>query len=381
MDRPELRLAPSPPARPRAPGAAAAGVFVLAAAAWASLAGADRARTPFDPAPIAENGLSAWLDGNDGDASAARAALRRRLDRTPTDAMTRTIYASFLVETATTEHERRAAAEEGRRAVASAPYEEGVRRASAKVMARTGDQAGAVAAVRSLFADAPEHAALVLSEIEPFLTAEAVEASLPDLPAAWYARSGRLRQSGRAPEADRLLAALLERWPDDLRARLLAGQIAAGRGEADALSRLVPPDLAVPEDRAHAALLALRARTRAAAGDGAGARRDAARASALAPDNPWVVTASGDALEGIDTDAARSYWTRALYLHGREESARGARVSTLCRLARLDEREGRAVSALRRWRQVLDLDRAHREAARRVDAIAGGAWPPDRPPR
>ena len=381
VERPGLRLAPPPSAAPRIPAAPVAGALVLAAALVATLSGADGARAPFEPAGFAESGMLAWLSGDAASAAAARSALRARLDRIPTDATTRSVYASFLAETATTAAERAAAAEESRRSVRAAPHEEGVRRASIKVMARTGDPRGAASGVRALFAEAPEHAALVLSEIEPFLPDDALKAAVPELPAAWLARSARLRQDGRIAEADRVLEALVARWPGDLRARLLAGQVAASRDETAALARLVPKDLPVPEDRGHAPLLALRARTRALGGDTAGAHRDAELATRLAPADPWVALAAGDALQTVDPEAARAVWTRALYALGRGEAFRAGRVAMLVRLARLAEREGRAVEALRRWREVLAIDDAHAEAAGRVRAIAGGAWPPDTPRR
>lgn len=379
MDRPELKLAPPPrPVSLRPPAAAA---LVLAAALCGSLGGADRARAPFDPAAIAERGMLAWLSGDEAGATSAKDALRLRLDRTPTDATTRSVYASFLAETATTGAEKTSAALESRRSVRAAPHEEGVRRASIKVMARTGDPRGAASEVRALFAEAPAHAALVLSEIEPFLPPDDLAHALPEIPAAWLARSLRLRQDGRMDEADRILDALVLRWPQDLSARLLAAQVAASRGDTASLPRIVPPDLPVPEDREHAALLAMRAWSRALSGDREGAHRDAERATRLSSFDPGVVTAAGDALAGIDADAARTLWTQALYRHGRGDASRPARLATLARLARLEEREGRAVEALRRWREVLELDATHAEARSRVAAISGGASLPDTPRR
>ena len=380
MDRAELKLAPPPRPRPRGP-AAALGAAVLAAAAVATAAGAGRARAPFDPAAIAEHGLLAWIDGDEAGAAGARRELYARLARTPTDATTRTVYASFLAETAVGDAERLAAAVEGRRAVIAAPHEEDVRRAVVKVMARTGDRAGAVAGVRDLFAEAPADAAFVLSEIEPFLTVEEAAAAVPETPEAWRARSSRLRQDGRTAEADRLLSGLLARWPGDLAARATAGELAARRGDEAAVTRLVPADLAIPEDRKHAPLFALRARSHAAAGSIEAARRDAARARSLAPDSAPVAAAAGDALERIDPVAARSSWLRALFLLGRTEAARRSRIGILSRLARLDEREGRDADALRRWREVLDLEPGNVEATRRVLAIGGGASLPGTPPR
>ena len=381
MDRAELKLAPPPRPRPRVPAAAAIGAAVLAAAVVATAAGAGRARTPFEPASIAEAGLRAWIDGDEGGAARARRELYARLARTPTDATTRTVYASFLAETAVGEAGRRAAAVEGRRAVIAAPHEEDVRRAVVKVMARTGDRAGAVEGVRDLFAEAPADAALVLSEIEPFLTTEEAAAAVPETPHAWRARSSRLRQDGRGPEADRLLSDLLVRWPGDLAALTTAAELAARRGDEAEVTRLVREDLAIPEDRKHAPLLALRARSHAAAGNVDAARRDAARAKVLAPESVTVAAAAGDALERVDPAAARASWLRALFLAGRTEAARRSRIGLLTRLARLDEREGRDVDALRRWREILDLEPGNVEATRRALAIGGGASLPGTPPR
>ena len=365
----------------RALGASVIGALILAAAGLATVSGADRARAPFDPAAIAERGLLAWLDDDAAGADAAKGRLSARLARTPTDAITRTVYASLLAETATGEALRREAARQGRRAVVSAPHEEAVHRAAVKIMARTGDREEAIAALRALFATAPADAALVLSEIEPFLTPEEIDAAVPEIPAAWRARASRLRADGRAAEADKIIDDLLARWPDDLAARWTAAEVAARRGDEASVARLVPPDLAFPEDRKHAPLLALRARGRAWAGDLDGARRDAERATGLAPRSAVVAATAGDALERVDPAAARAYWTRALFLVEPTDTARRSRIGILSRLARLDEKEGREADALRRWRAVLEIDPGHVEAARRVVAIGGGASLPGTRPR
>jgi tetratricopeptide (TPR) repeat protein len=357
------------------------GALVLAAAALATVAGADRARAPFDPAAIAERGLLASLDGDRAAAADALRTLRGRLTRTPTDAVTRTVYASLLAETAADEGDRRAAAAEGRRAVVSAPHEEAVRRAVVKVMARTGDRDQAVATVRALFAEAPGDAALVLAEIEPFLTPEEIASAVPEIPQAWRARAERLRATGHPEEADDMLLRLLECWPGDLAARRSAAEVAVRRGNEAEVARLVPAGLPIPEDRDHALLLVLRARGRAFTGDPEGARRDAGVAARLAPQSPTVAASAGDALERVDPVTARSYWMRALFLLERTDAARRSRIGILLRLARLDEREGREADALRRWREVLELEPAHVEARRRVVAIGGDASLPRTPPR
>lgn len=348
------------------------GTVILGLAAAAVAAGALRAREPFDASGLAEAALAASLGG--GDARALPDALDRlrgRLDRLPLDVTSRTIYASLLAETAETDDGRARAAIEGERAVATAPHEEGVRCAEVKILARTGRTGAAVEATRTLFLEAPDDAAAVLAGIEPFLSSAESARALPDDAAAWRARAVRLRQDGRESEADVVLAGLLRRWPRDLPTIELVGAIAEGRGRFDEVARLVPPTIRFEESQRTARLIALRAMSRGLHGDADGARRDAARAAALAGGDAGVFVVAGDALQQLEPGSARVYWERAL--HAAKDAPPPSRVWILTRLARLDEAEGHASDALRRWREVESLSPGHAEASRRIAELTGAA--------
>jgi len=237
--------------------------------------------------------------------------------------------------------------------------------AAARIEARSGRSAEALAEVRAIFAFDAVEASSALSDVEPFVPGGRVEDAIPDDATAWLAWSRRLRALGREREADERLDASLRRWPDDLSIRAAAAEIAAGRGRLADLARLVPPGLAIPEDAGHAALIAYRARSREDSGDPAGARRDALLAAALSDDAPWILALSGEAIVGTDAALARDLWTRARFAleSGREADAR---FWIDARLARLDEREGKASDALRRWREVLALRPDDAEAKARV---------------
>ena len=374
MERPELTLVTSPPAPHRTPAAALAGTLVLGAAVLATASGADVARRPFHAATLAETALARTLSGEDSRAAGeALESLRTRLRVTPLDAITRTTAACLRVETAMTDADRAAAVAQAVAAFRLVGTDEWIARASALVLARCGETEAALDTIASIFDYAPEAAAAALSEIEPFVPADLLERGIPATPAAWLAWSARVRALGREAEADARLAELLARWPDDLDSLQSAASIAAGRDRVDELVRWVPPTLAIPETPKAATLFALRARSKAATGDAGGARRDAAAAVALRPDDPWVAVAAGDALVTIDTAAARDSWTRALFAVEAQSPSRDAAVWIHFRLARLDDREGRGASALRHWRSILAARPNSSEAKRRIDELTGGS--------
>lgn len=376
MQRPELKLVTAEPERRRSrtPAGAAIGAAVLAAAALATALGADAARAPFDPVALAESALARSLAGGDpGPKDEALAALRARLRRTPLDAASRTIEASLAVESAAGEADRDAAAEQAQAAARLAPNEEWVVHAAARVLARCGRTDEAQRAIAGIFAYAPGEAAVALSEIEPFVPEEKLEAGIPRSPGAWLAWSARLRDLGREEEADRRLAALLDRWPDDLDALRYAAGVAAGRDRVDELVRLVPPSRPLPATREAASLWTFRARSKAATGDPAGARADAARAVELAPGDPWVLALAGDAVAGDDAAAARGYWNRALYLLEAQRAPGDPGVWIRYRIARMDDREGRGADALRNWRSILASRPDSAEAKRRIEELTGGS--------
>jgi hypothetical protein len=373
VERPELKLVTADAARPAQPAAAALGVFVLAAAALATVFGADAARRPFDPAPLAESALSRTLATHDPQpARAAQDALRERLRRNPLDAASRTIAASLLAETAVTEEDRAAAALQAQAAVRLTPSDQGVAHGAAHVLARCGEDGAALAEIARMFAYAPGEAAATLAEIEPFVSGDRLEVGLPATPAAWLAWSTRLRQDGRVDEADARLAAILSRWPGDFDALRVAATIAFGSGRMDELRRLVPPSLTLPANAGAASLYALRAHSKAAAGDVAGSHADALRAMELSKDDPWVLTLAGDAVVANEPVLARDCWTRALYRLLAQPATKDGAIWLRFRIARLNDREGRAGDALREWRTILADRPDDGEAKRRVAELTGG---------
>lgn len=376
MERPELKLVPANSARRRKPAAVALGATVLAAAAVATVCGADAARRDFDPALLAESALARTLATNDPEpAREARDLLDAHLRRNPLDTSSRTIAASLLVETASTDAERAAAVVQARAAGHLTPFRSSVARGAARVLARCGRTDLALEEIARMFGYAPESAAATLSDIEPFVTGDHLDDALPPVPAAWLAWSERLRASGRADEADTRLAALLARWPGDLEALRVAASVAAGRNRIEELKLLVPPSLALPRTPEAAALYAFRARSKAATSDMAGAHADAVDAIALSHENPWVVALAGDAFAASEPSLARNYWTRALYQLLAKPATRGGAIHLRYRLARFDDRGGRAGDALREWRTILAERPDDDEAKRRVAALTGAPPP------
>jgi hypothetical protein len=376
VQRSELRLVTADRAGTKRPEALGLGAAVLAAGILATLCGADTDRRRFEPAPIAESGLARTLEtGNPEPAREAREVLETRLRRNPLDTASRTIAASLLVETATTEAQREAAVAQALAAVRLTPVDASVAHRVARMLARCGRTELALQETAKLFAYAPQPAASTLADIEPFVPGDRLEDALPPLPAAWLAWSAKLRANRRDQEADERLAALLERWPGDLEARRVAASIAAGRDRIDELLRLVPPSLALPETPEAAPLYALRARSKSAGGDSTGARADAQNAIALSRENPWIMVVAGDAFAESEPALARTYWTRALYRLQANPGTRGQALLLRYRLARLDDREGRAGDALREWRTILAERPDDVEAKRRVAALTGAPPP------
>jgi hypothetical protein len=372
VERTELKVVPAEREQPRGSSPALLGAAVLAAAGLATAFGADAARRPFDPSSLAESALARTLAADDlGPAEQAQALLRARLRRNPLDGAARTIAASLIAETATNDDKRKAAALQAEAAARLTPSDAGVARGAARVLARCGRSDLALQRIAQLFAYSPSVASAALADIEPFVEGDRILDGLPQDPAAWLAWSERLRNTGRGEEADTRLALLLERWPDDLVALRIAAGVAASRNRIDELTRLVPPSLPLPETPETAALYAYRARTKTASGDAAGARADAALAVKLSRGDPWVLALAGDAMAEHEPRIARDYWTRALYGLLASRESRGAAIWVRFRLARLDDREGRAGDALRAWRSILEERPDDGEAKRRVAELMG----------
>lgn len=370
MVRPALKIAdpPAPARRTRAGGAIACAL--AAAAAVATFAGADVARRPFDAAPLAEAALARALASGDArDVATARETLDARLRSTPLDPATRVIAASLLVESEETAEARDEAARQALASVRLVPYDQWVARGAAIVLARCGRPAEALAQIRRTFSYAPDDAADALLAVEPMIDPARLEDAVPADPRDWLALSSALRRARREPEADARLDALLARWPGDLDALRVAAGVAAGRERPETIARLVPADLPLADVAANAPLFAFRARTRSVRGDAAGARADALHAVALSRSDPWVLVLAGDALVAADPATARDLWTRAAY--ALEPRGGDALTWVHLRLARLDEREGRAADALRRWRSILAARPDSDEARRRIAELTG----------
>ena len=359
-------------ARSRTPVAAAIGATVLAAAALATLKGADAARRPWDAAAIAELALAQSLAAGNSDAAhEAEDRLRQRLTRTPLDAASRAIAANLMVESADSNAARAAAVEQALAATRLVPTNEWIGGGTARVLARCGRPDLALQETARIFAYAPDDGAATLADIEPFAPPGRLEDGIPPAPDAWLAWSIRLRMNGREADADDRLAKLLARWPSNLDALRVAASAAASRGRIDELVRLVPPSLALPDTESTAALHAFRAWSKAVSGDAAGARADAQSAVALSNEDSWVLTLSGDAEAATDPALAREFWNRALYKLVAAEGTKDAARWLRSRLARLDEREGKAGDALRAWRAILADHGDDVEARQRIAALTG----------
>ena len=376
MDRPELKLVKGPQERRRTPAAAWLGAAVLGAAVLATARGADASRRPVDVASLAESSLARTLATKDpAPAREALERLRRHLARTPLDSASRTIAASLMVETADTDAERAAAAEQAQAATRLVATDEWIAHGAARVLARCGRHEAALKEVERMFAYAPDEAAATLADVEPFVASARLEDGLPPTAAAWLSWSTRLRMTGREKEADERLANLLARWPNDLASLAEAASVAAAHDRTQDLVRLIPPSRTLPDTPGAARLFAFRARSKAETGDPAGAATDALHAAELAPGDPWVPVLAGDALASIDPELARDFWNRALYRFLADETTREGARWVRARLARLDERQGRAGDALRGWREILAEHPDDDEAQRRIQDLTGAGAP------
>lgn len=86
-----------------------------------------------------------------------------------------------------------------------------------------------------------------------------------------------------------------------------------------------------------------------------------------------MLALAGDALVASDPALARDYWTRALYRLLEKPETRGGAIWLRFRLARQNDREGRAGDALREWRTILAERPDNGEANRRVAELTGGS--------
>ena len=376
-DSPPLRLVATGSAvRTRGARVVVALALPLAVIAVTSGAlGADEARTSESPWDTSGEAARAALGAGPGDPSVrgALVALRERIGARPFLAEARAAYAAVLLEAAFGTPDAAAAAFHAQAAAEWSPVSRPVVALAADVLLRAGRADDAVEWVRAMFGWDPREAARMLERMETLLPPDRVARVLPDDPRAWEAWAVRLARSGRREGALALRTAALARWPGDPSVRVAAADALLREGEIEEFRRVVPPDLVVMESRENVALLAHRARSRGLAGDRDGAIEDARAAVRVGENEPGAFLRAGDALAAVgESEAARGMWVRAL--HGyRSARSRDATVAVLSRIARLDEREGRAGDAFRAWREVRDLDPGHREAAARLERLSGSA--------
>jgi tetratricopeptide (TPR) repeat protein len=211
----------------------------------------------------------------------------------------------------------------------------------------------------------PPAAARLLATLEPFLASTAVREAVPDRPEARLARIRQLQRVGRKEEANVGLDQALERWPEELAIRGMAAERAYVDRNWRELARLLPTDEVYPDTFDSAPLYIYRSRTRASADDADGARADLDRAVELGGHRPWILNMVGDAwLEMERPELARGIWTRAMHASASESAE--LRAASTRRLARLAETQGQAGTALRLWRDVIELIPEDEEASRRI---------------
>jgi tetratricopeptide (TPR) repeat protein len=346
---------------------------LVALAALATALHADRARGGADPRPTAEAALQASLErGNEApEVRSALVELRRGIERRPLDARSRVAYAGLVLGMSTEDGHRQLAAFHARRAVELAPVTVPIVRAAALVAAQAGEAERSVEWIRRMFGYDPASAADLLALIEATALGLPVEAALPDSVEAWLAWARKLRRDGRLEQAQRWIERAQLRWPDDLQALAERGALLAQRQDWTALAELLPPRWEPPDSPVAAMPLLQRARLALSQGDPEGARADLERALRLHPGAWDVALQAGQLFDGLgDPARARTLWHGAL--HGLDPSERDARRAILIQLARLEDRDGRAGTALRLWRSVLELDPRHAEAGRRIHELSGG---------
>ncbi len=347
------------------------GALVLLAALGATLLGADRARRPIESRELARRTIlrSIEIGSEDAEVRQALRSLRGELGLRPIDARTRAVYATLLIGVSREIVHTRLAAFHATRAAELAPVTVPVIRYAAHVLARAGAGADSRELIHAMFGYDPDSAAELLSEIRPFLTDDETAQALADEPAAWMAWSARLRQQGLLPESETWLRRAHERWPGALEVLEQLAIRAFQATDYEALTALLAERDDLPRERGSARLLGLRAVARAAGPSREPVLEDVRAARSLLPDDPHTMMYCATALERAgDPAGARDLWIRAAFLAGSNDRLE---LSALVRLARLEDREGSAASALRTWRAVLRIEPDHLEARRRVDDLTG----------
>ncbi len=351
----------------------ALGATLLAAAGLATLRDADRARRPVTPSALASEALDRSLKRGSGDPSVRQALvdLRRRLGQHPLDTATRVAYASLLLGLSRSVEETHAAAFHADLAAELSPVTVPVVRASAVILARTGDTERSTRRIRRMFEYDAESAADLLVTLAAGLQPAEIESSIADTPEAWIAWLTRLHRDDRGVEAYAWLARAFERWPNHPETLERVAAKSVRRGEWEALSDLFAVEREIPERSSTARLIAFRALARAREGNHEAARTDSALALRLGEGDPRVRISAGDAHAAMGQfDQARRLWNHAHFSLQRE-GATATHKRVLLRLAHLEDDHGSPAAALRLWRSILELDPEHREARQRVEDLTG----------
>jgi tetratricopeptide (TPR) repeat protein len=372
VERPELKVVETRDRRgldPRARALLIAGALAVAVAS-ALWTGADAAREPLPAREIAEQALRTALErgSSDDQVRAALVSVREILGRRPLDSATRVTYADLLLALSRRLEDTAAAAAHASRAASLAPVTVPVVRRAAIVLVRSGRSKEAAALTREMFAYAPDSAAELLLQLEPMLYPSEVAASLPDDAEAWLAWAHRLRLEGRLDASHEVVLEVQRRWPDDLESLRFVAARAVRDEDWGRLAELIPDDRVFPERPEAAPAITYRARLRIHRGELESARKDLDAALRLDGDSHLVQILVGEALEAMgEFDEARRHWNRALYSLPPDDVV--TRRNVLAKLARLEDRHGKAADALRLWEALLRIDANHAEAARRVEAL------------
>lgn len=342
-------------------------VVGTASALWV---GSDAARKPLPAREIAEQALRTALErgSSDEDVRSLLVSVRRLLGQRPLDSSTRVTYADLLLALSRRLDDTAASAAHATRAAALAPVTVPVVRRSSIVLVRSGRSREAAALTREMFSYDPDAAAALLLRLEPMLYPSEVKASLPDAPEAWLAWAHRLRLENRLEASHAVVLETLATWPDDLASLRFVAARAVRDADWEGLASLIPPERMFPDQPVAAPVLTYRARLKIHQGDLDGARQDIELALRLAGESHLVQILVGEALEALgEIDEARRHWNRALFALPADEKI--TRRNVLAKLARLEERHGKAADALRLWETLLRIDGNHAEAMRRVDAL------------
>jgi tetratricopeptide (TPR) repeat protein len=350
---------------------------LLVLSAWlATVLGADDARRPIDPRERARESLDLALERGSTSPEVLDALLdmRRTVARRPLDSKTRVVYSSLLLALSRRLEDLNAPSFHAALAAELAPVTVPVVNPAAQVLIHAGRAELGIALVRYMFGYDGPAAAKLLWQVKVLLTDAQLREALGENPGAWHAWYRQLWSEDLRDEALLWLEEGHARWPThpQLLQRMAAKAIRSGDWES--LAAMFANAGSLAEERELAVLFAYRARARAMGGRDRDAGEDLAIALRLDGDNSLLQVYAGEAYAALgDIEQARRQWNRARF--GLPPDATQPRRRVLVLLARLEDAHGRPTTALRLWREVLELDPAHNEARRRVEDLAGVRLP------